>query len=61
MNWIAESDSTTFEGGEFGWYALETRTRSSEEVPRQIPPPGTRLSLCRSRCQRIVEYELELV
>ncbi len=29
MNWIAETDTNTFEGGEFSWYAIETRQRSA--------------------------------
>lgn len=40
MNWILDCDTTSFEGGEFLWYAIGTRHRCEKKVVQQLSRMG---------------------
>jgi transcription antitermination factor NusG len=40
LNWTLNSDAPSFEGGEFCWYALETRHRCEKRVVEQLSQMG---------------------
>jgi transcription termination/antitermination protein NusG len=40
MNWILEAECPPFEGGEFAWYAIETRHRCEKKVVQQLSRMG---------------------
>lgn len=40
LSWTLDSEATSFEGGGFCWYALETRHRYEEKVVRQLSRMG---------------------